>query len=372
MLIGRTARLSEMARFRADPIAWMDAFARSNDGIRRLDERTVAIADPVLARGVLRNDDGCFHEHSDFFGSGRSSFDVRDAQIAIGRGAVDRLLDDLRARPVAALLAAAGTRQRWPEAGVALMEALARDTLAGPHRPAAFHVARDAALAARFALRPVRPWTRVRLRFAIYRAVERERDAAVSGGPPRDLLDLLVALAPDASTEKLVEMYLALNVAVQGSLGFAIGWALLLARGEDHRTAPPRHVFTEALRLHPVAWLLSRRVAVPHRLGSVEMVPDEEAWVLPYAVHRRPDRWPEPERFWPGRWSAAHDRAAWLPFGAGAHSCAAISLSYQLFERVWTALHADWHVAIEGIGPPAPIGVTLRPPPFTLALTPRR
>ena len=45
----------------------------------------------------------------------------------------------------------------------------------------------------------------------------------------------------------------------------------------------------------------------------------------PYAMHRRPDLWPEPDRFDPDRFTpeaeAARPRAAYYPFSLGPRTC---------------------------------------------------
>jgi cytochrome P450 len=50
-----------------------------------------------------------------------------------------------------------------------------------------------------------------------------------------------------------------------------------------------------------------------------------------YLTHRRPDVYPEPERFRPGRFlDAPPDTYAWLPFGGGVRRC--VGASFAMFE----------------------------------------
>lgn len=47
--------------------------------------------------------------------------------------------------------------------------------------------------------------------------------------------------------------------------------------------------------------------------------------ISPYTLHRNPAHFPDPERCDPDRWTPEHEakllRYAYLPFGAGPHSC---------------------------------------------------
>jgi pentalenene oxygenase len=96
-----------------------------------------------------------------------------------------------------------------------------------------------------------------------------------------------------------------------------------------------------------------------------EVDPGWTVIVSPYAVHRNPACWPEPENFLPERWAQPLDRSAWLPFGAGPHSCVAIGLTFQLLQRLLGAFfERRWR--IEG-GDGAPlIGPALAPPLYRL------
>ena len=55
----------------------------------------------------------------------------------------------------------------------------------------------------------------------------------------------------------------------------------------------------------------------PVRAGSIVAV-------APWAVHRRPDLWPDASRFDPDRWLTGpqdRHRYAWVPFGGGPRAC---------------------------------------------------
>jgi cytochrome P450 len=83
-------------------------------------------------------------------------------------------------------------------------------------------------------------------------------------------------------------------------------------------------VVNETLRLFPPLPIPMRRVNKPFRLGEYELEPNTVIAVNLYALHRRPDLWPEPDRFRPERFlEQPPAKYTWLPFGAGERSCIA-------------------------------------------------
>ncbi|QTR04523.1 cytochrome P450, partial [Saccharothrix algeriensis] len=84
-------------------------------------------------------------------------------------------------------------------------------------------------------------------------------------------------------------------------------------------------VFKEVLRLYPPVYMFTRQPTRDVTIGG-HLIPAGSAVVFsPYALHRRPDLFPDPERFDPDRFSpeneAALHRHAYLPFGAGHRVC---------------------------------------------------
>jgi cytochrome P450 len=84
-------------------------------------------------------------------------------------------------------------------------------------------------------------------------------------------------------------------------------------------------VLKETLRLYPPVWLFSRRAIREDRLGEFRVPAGAHLFIAPYFLHRRPELWPDPERFDPDRFdeqrSAPVDRYAFIPFSAGARRC---------------------------------------------------
>jgi cytochrome P450 len=84
-------------------------------------------------------------------------------------------------------------------------------------------------------------------------------------------------------------------------------------------------VFKEAMRLYPPAPVFGRRAVRPVVIGGHHLPPGAEVFISPYAMHRRPDCFPDPERFDPERFTpeaeARLPRYAYLPFGGGPRIC---------------------------------------------------
>ncbi len=101
-----------------------------------------------------------------------------------------------------------------------------------------------------------------------------------------------------------------------------------------------RQVIDEALRLYPPGWLLSRRTLAPDVLGGYA-VPANANVLLPlYLVHRHPQFWREPARFWPERFAPEHEaerpRFAYMPFAAGPRHCIGESLAlYEMLMHLY-------------------------------------
>jgi cytochrome P450 len=84
-------------------------------------------------------------------------------------------------------------------------------------------------------------------------------------------------------------------------------------------------VFAEAMRLYPPAWGIGRQTKQAFTLGGYEIAAGSIMLMSPYAMHRDPRFYPEPDRFDPDRWlpeaAAARPKFAYFPFGGGARLC---------------------------------------------------
>lgn len=133
-------------------------------------------------------------------------------------------------------------------------------------------------------------------------------------------------------------------------------------------------VVTETLRLYPPAWMMTRAVRQDTELGGVRLKTGSTIVLSPYLLHRRPDLYPEPDRFDPDRWLGAQpDRATYIPFGAGARKC--IGDQFALTEAILalTAIVARWELTPVGDQPFEPkVETSLSSRGLNLRLTERR
>jgi cytochrome P450 len=100
-------------------------------------------------------------------------------------------------------------------------------------------------------------------------------------------------------------------------------------------------VCRETLRLRPVLPIAGRLVREPLRLGAWEV--PAGTWVAPciYLVHRRPDIYPEPDRFRPERFiEAPPPPYTWIPFGGGSRRCIGVNFALAEMRAVLSAIVA--------------------------------
>lgn len=84
-----------------------------------------------------------------------------------------------------------------------------------------------------------------------------------------------------------------------------------------------RAAVQEAMRLYPPSYALSRRAACATELGGYAVPAGALVLIVPWATHRDPRWWPDPERFDPLRFVGEQQRPphAYVPFGGGGRVC---------------------------------------------------
>jgi cytochrome P450 len=90
-------------------------------------------------------------------------------------------------------------------------------------------------------------------------------------------------------------------------------------------------VIKEAMRLRPIIPDVVRRVQQPISVAGYDI--PAGAFLTPciHLAHRRPESWPEPDRFLPERFVGAKvDPYSWFPFGGGIRRC--LGMAFALYE----------------------------------------
>ena len=217
-------------------------------------------------------------------------------------------------------------------------------------------------------LLPVPPWvpTLSNLRFKravrtldelVFRIIDERRK---SGADPGDLLAMLMAATDDEASDgargmtdrQLRDEVMTLVMAGHETTANALTWTFYLlanhpeieARlrqevdavlGDDRARVPtladlPKLTYTamviqESMRLFPPVWAFERQAREADVVAGFDVPARAIMAVCPYALHRHPAYWEDPERFDPLRFTPerveARPRYAYLPFGGGPRQC---------------------------------------------------
>jgi cytochrome P450 len=226
-------------------------------------------------------------------------------------------------------------------------------------------------------LGPLSPWGRFRRATrqgdaVLYEEIARRR---TSGARGNDVLSLLLdAVDEDGKPMSDVELrdeLVTLLVAGHETTATALTWAmrwLLDASGRGSLDAlraeiralgdaatPARiascelldAVAREALRLVPVIPLVGRVLAAPRRIGGWDLPRGTIVTCSIYLAHRRPEAYPDPERFDPGRFlgkkASAHE---FFPFGGGVRRCIGVAFALYEMKMVLARLVARTELAL--------------------------
>ena len=155
------------------------------------------------------------------------------------------------------------------------------------------------------------------------------------------------------------------DAAMQAELQTVLGERLPTAEDLQHLQYT-RMVFTEALRLYPPAWLMTRRAREVVVIGDYRFPAGTFFLISQYLTHRDPRFFPEPEAFVPTRWAAPPEagpaRYAYFPFGSGPRQCLGEGFAWMEGLLVLATVAQTWRMALVPGLPVEPWGlVTLHP-----------
>jgi len=121
----------------------------------------------------------------------------------------------------------------------------------------------------------------------------------------------------------------------------------------------------EAMRLYPPAYALGRIAEHEVSIKGYRIPAGSIVLLSPWATHRRPDLWPEPQRFDPWRFEPAAEevrpRYAYFPFAGGLRGC--IGGHFALTEAVIAIATLLGQFSVVSMSPDVPLltDITLRP-----------
>ena len=136
-----------------------------------------------------------------------------------------------------------------------------------------------------------------------------------------------------------------------------------------------RAAIQEAMRLHPPSYALGRRAASDTELGEFAVPAGTLVLVVPWATHRDPRFWPDPERFDPMRFVGEQHRPpfAYVPFSAGGRAC--IGRHLALLESTILVRALLRRYRLESVDPTLPLSplLSMRPTgPVLVRFRPRK
>ncbi|WP_409467496.1 cytochrome P450 [Streptomyces sp. HC307] len=225
-----------------------------------------------------------------------------------------------------------------------------------------------------------------------------------SGGTGEtNLLSMLIAArapesdVPALTDDELVDQAVTMYSAGTETTAGAVNWSLYLAATHpavharltaevstvlDGRTAGwddlprlryTRQVFTEALRMYPPGWFLTRQTQQDTRLGTYALPKGTTIAYSPYLISHLPTLYPDPQRFDPDRWDprGGQPRLPAFVFGGGARKC--IGDEFSLVEGVLllASLLSHWHIDLhrDSLTAPRLPQLTLNPGRLRATLT---
>jgi cytochrome P450 len=217
-------------------------------------------------------------------------------------------------------------------------------------------------------------------RFGPFQRMHEQVDALIYGeiaerrGAPdlaqrEDILSMLLEARHEddgspMTDEEIRDELMTLLVAGHETTATALSWAVerltrhpdkLTRLAEEVRAGQKEYleaVVTETLRLRPVISLVARYLRVPVEVGGWELPAGVTVAPSIYLVHRRPDIYPDPERFEPERFiGRSPGTYTWIPFGGGVRRCIGGSFAHFEMQVVLAELVKRRHLRPARPGP---------------------
>jgi len=367
-------------QFSRDPIGYLDASFNGVDPVA-ISEDEVCVGDPLTARRVLLHTDDLYDDTAEgagFFSDQR--FGRRSQQVELrtqARSVFRRHIDANAGLALADVIAAnVPAQSEWPDTGNWLFVRFFRCVLLHEGSdPRLFRLIDDIIRTSSLVPSGPRnaPWrdrlSRLKRTWLLAGEI-RARKKAPSPAP-RDLLDVIIAVAePDQPMEELADILIAFAKSI-ASTGFVLGWALYLlgTEGDPGPEVASSCVVLETLRLWPTPWLLGRFAKRNHELAGKPIRQGDVVIACPYLVNRHPDYWSDAAKFVPGRWADPQSlkNPAFLTFGHGVHRCAMADYATEILGQILEVLRSRGF-SIDPKNTARPLGPLLYPPAFTLRL----
>lgn len=367
-------------QFSKDPIAYLDTAFNGADPVA-ISPDQFCVGDPLAARRVLSHADDLYDgaaEGIGFFSEQR--FGRRSQQLALrthSRSIFRRHMDSNAGIALANAVAAnIPTVSEWPDAGNWFFVRFFRSVLLHEGSDARLFPLIDDVIRASSLARtrpPGAAWKRRLLRFKRTWLAAGEISSRKKAPPaaPRDLLDVIIAVAePDQSVEELVDILMAFALSIS-STGFVLGWVLYLlaTEGDPGPGISSNWIVLEALRLWPTPWLLARSAKREHEVAGTHINQGATVIACPYLVNRHANYWPDGARFLPQRWADPETlrNPAFLTFGHGVHRCAFADYVTEILSQTVEVLRSRG-LSIALRAGARPLGPLFYPPAFTLRL----
>ena len=368
------------AQFTKDPIGYLDASFNGSDPVA-ISPDQICVGDPLAARRLLSHPEDLYDDTADgagFFSDQR--FGRRSQQLELRAQARTIFRRHIDANAGSALGSAVSANipelSAWPDAGNWFFVRFFRAVLlyeGSDQRlfPLIDDIIRTSSLAG------ARPrggsWRRrlLRLKRTWLLGGEIARRKKAPPAAPRDLLDVILAVAePDQPVEELVNILIAFALSIS-STGFVLGWALYLlaSEGDPGPSVPSTWIVLEALRLWPTPWMLGRFAKREHEMAGTHINEGDVVIACPYLVNRHADYWRDGTKFVPERWADPESlkNPAFLTFGHGVHRCALADYATEILSQTVAVLRTRGF-SMELTPAPRPLGPLLYPPAFTLRL----